>query len=90
VAKRALKAAAAGEHNCLMSGAPARARRCWRALPGILPNLAIEEALEATRPFHALHHTISHAGLIGGGKLLLPGKVTLAQRGVLFLDELPE
>ncbi len=67
-----------------------RVLKLARALPGILPNLTIEEALEATRPFHALHYTISHAGLIGGGKLPRPGEVTLAHRGVLFLDELPE
>jgi magnesium chelatase family protein len=77
-----------------------------RRLPGILPPPTFEEALEITRvhsaagigdgrlaterPFRAPHHTISAQGLVGGGSRPMPGEITLAHRGVLFLDELPE
>ena len=108
-ARRALEVAAAGGHNLIMTGPPGAGKTLMaRALPGILPRLSLEEALEVTkvysvagllpadqplvrhRPFRAPHHTISHAGLVGGGGIPRPGEITLAHHGVLFLDELPE
>ena len=47
-------------------------------------------AVVTTRPFRAPHHTISNVGLIGGGHVPMPGKVSLAHQGALLLDELPE
>jgi magnesium chelatase family protein len=108
-ARRALEIAAAGGHGLLLRGAPGAGKTLLaRALPGLLPPLALDEALEVTRirsaagllepggplaaerPFRAPHHSASRAGLLGGGSPPGPGEVSLAHRGALFLDELPE
>ncbi len=57
------------------------------SVTGALP---ADSPLVLLRPFRSPHYTISNAGLVGGGRTVKPGEITLSHRGVLFLDELPE
>ncbi|WP_230655650.1 YifB family Mg chelatase-like AAA ATPase [Psychrobacter sp. I-STPA10] len=104
-ARRALEIAAAGGHSLLFIGPPGSGKTLMASrLPTILPELSDEEALEVastysvadteyqygTRPFREIHHTISAVALVGGGSRPKPGEITLADKGVLFIDEMPE
>lgn len=106
-AKRALLIAAAGAHNLLLTGPPGTGKTLLASrLPGLLPPLEEQEALEVAaihslassipldrwpqRPFRQPHHSASGPALVGGGSRPRPGEITLAHQGVLFLDELPE
>ncbi len=103
-ARRALEIAAAGGHNLLFTGPPGTGKSMLASrLPGLLPQLSEEAALEVTRissaaghapcglirtpPFRAPHQTISAGALVGGRQ---PGEISLAHNGVLFLDEASE
>jgi magnesium chelatase family protein len=105
-AKKALEIAAAGGHNVLMVGSPGSGKTMLAArLMTILPDLRYDEAMEVAaiyslaeithehllkRPFRTPHHTSSHVALVGGGRPPKPGEISLAHKGILFLDELPE
>lgn len=107
--KRAIVVAAAGGHNLLMLGPAGTGKTMMaKALPGVLPPLTREEAIEITRiysaagtlppgeplvtrrPVRTPHHTASPPAIVGGGIIPRAGEISLAHRGVLFLDELPE
>lgn len=104
-AKRALEIAAAGGHGLLMYGPPGTGKSLLaRSLTGLLPPLDPGEGREVAevysaaglappaagaRPFRDPHHSVTRAALLGGGAVPEPGELTLAHRGVLFLDELP-
>lgn len=99
-------AAAGGHNICLYGPPGTGKTMLAKALAHILPPLSFEELLEVTeihsiagalqdelvfeRPFRSPHHTSSNVALIGGGSNPRPGEITLAHKGVLFLDEFPE
>lgn len=110
MAKLALSISAAGGHHLLMVGPPGAGKTMLaKRLPGLLPPLSDQEALDVTRihsaagelrpelipivhpPLRAPHHSASAVSLVGGGAASMrPGELSLAHRGVLFLDELGE
>jgi len=107
LAKRSLQIALAGHHHLLFLGTPGVGKSLLASCaPSLLPPLLSDDWTEVVKnftycpdqrpadrvpPFRAPHHSISGAGLLGGGSgFVIPGEVTLAHAGILFLDELPE
>lgn len=106
LAKRALEIAAAGAHNVAIFGPPGTGKTLLaQTFKSILPDLSYEETIEVTSiysiinnsskifirpPFRSPHHTSSYPAIVGGGANPRPGEISLAHRGVLFLDEFPE